>query len=255
MAPNLCQTNRTADQWEVRLVEAAAARLTASLPKKSTREIVEDLLSRLRKKRERRESTGGNHWESYCPSYLERLVTKFRVGDPLRQVVRFIVVNHDSAVEFASRITRDAYLAETAVSQTYIELLKGQTTVTLFYHSLKMNARDLLRRRATERQRNDSLDTMVSAARATRALASEPVDPDAAEEIDFPSTRLEDQDPLEILLAKEEHRETNDEIEYAVRNVRCRGNRWILQTEWWKESGLATLAKRQRGSDFGGSCE
>ncbi|MDE2141182.1 MAG: hypothetical protein KGJ84_02055 [Elusimicrobia bacterium] len=237
---------------EAVLAQEAASKLAASLPAKPASEIVEDLLERLQRRRLLRDASGLNHWESYCPSYLETLVRRFQTGDPLRQIVRFIVVNHASAVEFATRITCDADLAETAVSKTYIELLKGKTTVTRFYHALKMNCRDLLRRRAREQKRFESLDGLMSAAQAARAN-SLGCDSDAVDDIDFPSPRLEDQDPLDILIAREEGRERSAELERAIRDVRrTRDNRRILDADWWKESALSVWEQADWDSRQGG---
>ncbi len=244
---------------EASLAQQAASKLAASLPHKPASEIVEDLIARLQRKRSSRDAAGLNHWESYGPAYLEKLVKRFQIADPLRQIVGFIVVNHDSAVEFAARVTCDADLAETAVSRTYIELLNGDTTVTLFYRALKMNARDLLKARAREFKRFESLDALVSAARADHALAVDSDTSNACEDIDFPSRRLEDQDPLDILIARQderqEQRELADEMAYALRVVRCEGNRWILKKDWWKESAIGRAEKKRRRTELRGSVE
>ncbi len=240
---------------EVVLARSAAAQLAAGLPYKSPQEIVEDLLQRLGNKRTMRDRKGLNHWEQYCPQYLERLVARHKVGEPLRQVVRFIIVNHSSAVEFGTRITCDADMAQTAVSRTYIELLKGGTTITLFYHALKMNARNLLRGRKRELKRYESLDGLVSSARADHALATDSDTSEALEGINFPSPRMEDQDPMEILLARQDQRELADEMDYALRVVRCEGNRWITKKDWWKNSTIGQWEKRHRRTELGGSGE
>lgn len=246
MVPNIGQTNQD-PAVEVGLARTAASQLAASLPHKSPQQIVEDLLARLQKRRARRERKGANHWEAYCPRYLEKVVSRFQVGEPLRQIVRFIVVNHSSAVEFARRIARDSDLAEEAVSQTYIELLRGRTTVPLFYRALKMNTRNLLARRATELRRAESLDGFLSAAGARRAQSAEESIREGSEEIDFPSHRLEDQDPLDILIARQEQAELSDELEYAIRVVRYPGNRETLKRKWWKKSAIGQLEKRIHG--------
>ncbi len=238
---------------EAVLAQEAASKLAASLPHKPASEVVEDLLARLARRRRLRDASGLNHWESYCPSYLEKLVRRFQTGDPLRQIIRFIVVNHASAVEFATRITCDADLAESAVSRTYIELLKGGTTITLFYHALKMNARNLLEARARELKRFEPLEGLTSA--ATPMPAPDEPGSETPEAADFSSPRLEDQDPMDILIARQEQRERIDELDYALRAVRCRGSRWIRQQKWWRESTLCALEKRLAGSDFAGSAE
>lgn len=248
-------------QEESRLVHEAtraknaAAQLAASLPHKSPYEIVEDLLHRLRSKRAMREKKGLNHWEKYYPRYLERLAAKHRVGEPLRQMVRFIVLNHDQAVEFARRISRDSDLAEDAVSQTYIELLRGRTTVPLYYRALKMNARDLMKCRARELRRFESFDGFVSAAKPGKFSFSDEIALDSQEEGDLVSGRLDDQNPEDILIAQEEARERSDELDYALVAARYRANRWILRTKWWRESAIGEWEKRHLGGDLGGHVE
>lgn len=231
MAPEITQVRKevVADSWAVSPAKQAAAEIARNLPEKSTEQIVNALLARLRKKRKK--------------------------GDCLRQIKRFIIVNHGSAVEFARRITRDLSLAEAAVSDTYLELLNGRTTVSLFYRALKMNARDLLEKRAAELRSSESLEGLISSAMTQKALSTDETQPQSLDEMDFPSPRLEDRDPLDILIARKEQGEYSDELEYAIRNVRCRGNRWILQTKWWKKSALAEWEKRQLGSDLEGSPE
>jgi len=229
---------------EVALAASAAAQLAAALPNKSPQEIVEDLLHRLGHRRTLRDRKGLNHWAEYCPRYLDRLVARHRTGDFLREAVRFIIVNHDSAVEFATRITCDADMAETAVSQTYVELLKRRTKVKFFYHALKMNARDLLQARGREMQRFDSLDGLLSAAARRQNLSAAETQSDYSEAIDFTSTRLDDQDPLDVLIARQERQERSDELERAIRDVRrTRDNRRILDADWWKESALSEWEK------------
>lgn len=170
------------------------------------------------------------------------------------KVTAYLAANIEGLRQLAWRVTRDAGLAEQAVAQTALELWAGRTREAVCYRALKMNARNLLEKRATNRRREESLEACVSEPSAKSNGADE-YSTDAGEAVDFPSPRLEDQDPLDILIARQEQAETNDELEYAVRNVRRRGNRWILQTEWWKGSALSALAKGLGGSDFGGSPE
>lgn len=261
MAPSITQESSTVGtKLEASIAAEAAEKLASSLPDKPIPQIVEDLLTRLRQKRELREKRGLNHWESFCPNYLEKLVTRFRVGDPLRQIVRFIVVNHSSAVEFATRITCDGDMAETAASRTYIELLKGRTTVGLFYRALKMNARNLLRGRARELKRLESLDGLLAAPAARQKLSSDEQSFDYSEAIDFSSMRLEDRDPADVLIARAELQDYSDEIGRAIREVRrTRDNRRILDADWWQESALCAWEradwKRRQGGKNEGSGE
>jgi len=245
MAPNVGQSVQDVAGNEV------AAWLAENLPQNSPKSIVDGVLGRLQRKKTQRESKGLNHWEEYGPKYLQRLL---RRSEPIRRAHRltaFIASNHGEAVEFARRITGNLALAEEAVSRTYLEFLSGRTDEARFYHALKMNARNLLESRDRGHRRSESLESLTASVSARRFLSGD----DTPATVDFPSSRLEDQDPLDILIEREEQRERNDELEHALRVVNCRGNRWILRRKWWQESALRGLANETPGTDFRGSAE
>jgi hypothetical protein len=61
---------------------------------------------------------------------------------------------------------------------------------------------------------------------------------------DFASSRLDDQDPLNVLIAKAERQERSDELERAIRDVRrTRDNLRIRDADWWIESALSEWEK------------
>lgn len=193
---------------EARLIRAAIVQLPALEPDQAPRSIVETLLGRIRP-----------------PRRAAR-----------RPLMDFMAANYRAALRFAEEVTQDEELAEDSVSQTFLELLTGRTTTRQFYRALKMNARDVLEKRATERRRTESLEGTVLVGRSPHHEVVGDNDP-----LDFSSPHPDDQDPLEILLGQEEGRQTSDELEYAVRVVGCRKNRWIKRKEWWKSAGLAEL--------------
>jgi hypothetical protein len=155
----------------------------------------------------------------------------------LRQIVRFFVLNHSSAVEFANRITCDRYLAETVVSQTYIELLQGRTTIALFYHALKMNARDALRLQQIERGRFESLDHMVAEDSSRKSAGYDSLG--ESERADFQSHRWDDQDPIDVLIQREDRAELDQMVQTTLKDPRWR---YIKRLKW--ASPLAACAKK-----------
>lgn len=227
---------------EIRLARTAISRLGPGFTRKLRQNLICDLLGRLSSEKEQRRARNLNLREEYTPARISALAEQLlaKRGEKIRA---YLKANWKRLNEMAWRITRDIDLADWAVAQTAWELWEGRTNEDVCYRALKMNARDLLGTRAAGLRRFESLDGMLSAAAAR------------GEDIDFPSHRLDDQDPLDILLAKEEQKEADSELEYAIGNVRCRENRWILQRKWWKSSGFAQWEKRLLGSDFGGSPE
>lgn len=232
-----------ADQTrEIRLARTAISRLTPGFTRKSRQILICDLLGRLSVEKERRRARNLNHWEVYAPARIPALAEEL-LAERGAKITAYLKAHWKPLNELAWRVTRDISLADQAVARTAWEFWEGRTDEEVCYRALKMNARDLLGKRATKLRRSVSLDGMLSTAAAR------------GEDLDFPSHRFDDQDPLEILLAREEQRETDDELEYALRNVRRRGNRWVLEKEWWKKSAFAELEWRRHGSDSGGSPE
>lgn len=211
------------------LAEKAASFLAHNLPEKSRAQVVEELLSRMREEKAIRDSCGLNHWEEHGPEFLARLVTTRNATH--RQVVGdFIAARHEEAMQFAFRITGNHDLAEKVLGQTYVELLEGRATLPFFFHALKLNARNALEKQANERSRFESLDSMVSRRRGDS-------DPDGESETqEFVSPHAEDQDPLEVLIQREEAATTQREIGEA-RLIAENDRRfwWIRQQKWARE--------------------
>jgi len=115
-----------------------------------------------------------------------------------------------------------------------------------------MNARDLLEKHGTEARRFETLDGIASSVWMSRSLTPDLSADDEEGGIDFPSPHLDDQDPLDVLIARQEQRETNDELDYSLRVVRYEGNRWATKKKWWKTSAIAKLERQLRGPISGG---
>jgi len=233
---------------DVRLAEKAAESL--KLPGKTPKQIVNDLLGRLKRLKHRRDLRGLNHWSSYSNVYVRELVERHEVRRQMR-IADFIATRHTEVLARALTITRNRENAERVVARTYLEWVQGRTEEKFLHRALKMNARDLLGKRATELRRYESMDGLASAPGTVRLSTSAALE--FQEGIDFTSQRLEDQDPLDILIARDEQREFNDEMEYALRVVRCRGNREVLKRKWWQESAIGEWEKKQHGLLRGGN--
>jgi len=211
------------------LAEKAASFLPHSLPEQSRAQVVEELLSRMREEKTLRDACGLNHWEEHGPEFLARLVTarnaahRGAVGD-------FIAARHEEAMQFAFRITGSQDLAEKVLGQTYVELLEGRTTMPFFFRALKLNARNGLEKQANERNRFESLDSVLSWHRGG-------CDPERETEAqEFVSPHADDQDPLEVLIQREEAATVQREIGEA-RQIAENDRRfwWIRQQKWARE--------------------
>ena len=203
-----------------KLAEESAAYLAVSSPKKNHEQLVDEMLACLRERRLARENLGLNHWEEYAPRFAQLLVDRKR-KTPLAAISAFIGSDHEIVLEYAWRITRNWDLAERAVAETYVELLRGKTTLEHFYHALKMNSRDMLCLASIQRKRSESLESMLSK-RPKEDEESEPV-------ADLPSPRGDDQDPMEILIRQEEEAERERLLQEAYKDPRWR---YIKRRDW-----------------------
>lgn len=232
-----------ADQtWEIRLARTAVSRLAPGFNRKLRQSLICDLLGRLATERKQRAAQNLNHWEEHAPTRITALAEQL-LAERGEKTAAYLTANWDRLNDLGWRVTRDVDLADQAVTRTAWELWEGHTEEDVCYRALKMNARNLLRDRSTDLRRAMSVEGLQTAAAAR------------GEDLDLPSHRLEDQDPLEILLAREAQQETNDELEHAIHSVGFRENRWVMRKKWWKASGLADLQKQLPGTDFGGSRE
>lgn len=227
---------------EIRLARIAVTRLDPGFTQALRQSLICELLGRLAVEKKHREALNLNHWKEYAKTRIRSLAEELRADRALK-VAAFVEANRKRWTALARRVTRNAPLADQAVTQTAWELWEGRTREEVSSRALVMNARDLLDGCHAESRRLVSLEGMVSAAWARGQVQ------------DFPSARPDDQDPLAVLLAREEQRETNDEFTYALDNVGRPGNRSLRNKKWWKTSALSALERAMRGTKNGGSPE
>lgn len=227
---------------EIRLARTAISRLAPGFTRELRQSLICELLGRLSADKSRRQARNLNHWDDYAKTRT-RTLAEMLLAERAERITAHVKETWDRWDELAWRVTRSATLVDQAIAKTTWELWEGRTHEEVSSRALLMNARDLLESRRTGSRRSESLDSMLAAAAGR------------GESLDFPSHRLDDKDPLDILIARAEQKETDDELTYAIQNVRRSGNWWILQTKWWQSSGLAELERKLRTSDFGGSPE
>lgn len=253
MAPEISHVSQEAvsESWEIQLAKSAVAQIGPDLSQEIQGELAQEVLKRLFADKIRRRIRNLDHWNDYAPSRVSRLAADIMEQRNSR-IAAYLKSQRKDIQELAWRITRNWDLAEKAITQTCIELWEGRTREDVFLRALKMNGRDLLEKRATELRHACSLKCLLAATGTRKVQTSEPSLQESRDAIDVLSHRPEDQDPLDILIARQEQLECCDELEYALRNVRRPGNRWVLQKQWWKKSALAECGKCRFGSDSGG---
>jgi DNA-directed RNA polymerase specialized sigma24 family protein len=115
----------------------------------------------------------------------------------------FYNANHSKAVVFAKLFLGDEDEAKDAVAHTYLKLLTGKTPQNRFFRALKQTCFDRLRR-----LRREGVDT----------VAIEPI-----------SEKLDDQDPLEILVRREDQERFDRMVKTAFNDPRwrfCKRKKW-----------------------------
>ena len=228
---------------DLELARRAATLLTSHLPEKTREQITVDVLGRLETEKLARELKGLNHWTEHAPKALDSILKKIRLEAAARREVLtvFYKVNHGGALAFACAALRDQDEAEDAVSQTYVELLGGKTTPGHFFRALKNNILDRQRNRGRE------LEKFVPAGEVFEPGLAQG-DEFEENEVSFepPSTRFEDQDPLDILIAREDQEENRRLIEKAKQIAQQeRKFCWIGQKQWGQELGISTARVRR----------
>jgi DNA-directed RNA polymerase specialized sigma24 family protein len=146
------------------------------------------------------------------------------------KVERAFRTDHKTFVARAAAIIGNPIDAEDAASQTYLEMLREKTDPTKHgYRALRFNALDLRRRNNREARRGDSIERFVSPASLSLeecAWGSEGVNGLVLEPI---SDKMDDRDPLDILIAREDEREHRAEVRKAMRHPDWRfakRNKW-----------------------------
>ncbi|MBI5239118.1 MAG: hypothetical protein HY926_01465 [Elusimicrobia bacterium] len=140
----------------------------------------------------------------------------------------FYAANHSKALVIALAALKDRCEAEDAVAQTYVELLKGRTRPACFFHALRCNILDRKRRLRREQSLFEPADLAFDSRNASGEdrLAGGDSEEFAAEPA---SPQPEDQDPLAILVQREEAAARLAMVERAMADPRWRyvkGRKW-----------------------------
>ncbi len=118
--------------------------------------------------------------------------------------------------------------AEEIVGATFLELLEGRTAVGHFYRALWANLVNRWEKVQREGASFVSIEKVAMSAGASgSAEAESEAGGDAVE--DFSSCRLDDRDPLDILIAREEREKSRRMVEDAMKDPRWR---YIKRRDW-----------------------
>lgn len=218
---------------DVQLVRRAAALIGSLEPRSKPELVVTELLAQLACEKVSRESRGLNHWDVHAPKFLGAAVRRSRLERRRRhqEAEAFYKAKRREALRFARVIVGDSPAAEAVTAETYRELLEGGTTSSLFFSALVGNARNYLEGQA---KRNETFQPFEASGESAGddvvRFSHEPV-----------SHHFEDQDPLEILIAREDQEERDRQIEAARRIAQTDWRYcWIGQKKWGKELGIST---------------
>jgi hypothetical protein len=228
---------------DVALAHRAAALLTFLQPRKTAELVVPALLDQLKNEKIDRESRGLNHWDKYAPQFLSGLVWQVRREKRLRyqEAEAFFKAKHREALRCALAIVGNFAAAEAVVSDTYRELLMGSATIAGFFAALVCNARNYLESDACRRDKFVPQDDAFS----RRNSGSDNADGDdqVGFEIEPMSHRRDDQDPLNILIAREDDETRRREIETAKTIARgCRKYRWVRAKHWSQDLDIRPVS-------------
>lgn len=118
--------------------------------------------------------------------------------------------------------------AEEIVGETFLELTEGRTAVGHFYRALWANVVNRWEKAQREGASFVSIEKVVMSAGASGSAAGESEGGSDAVE-DFASFRPDDQDPLDILIAREDRAEARSMVEAAMQDPRWR---YIKRRDW-----------------------
>ena len=146
----------------------------------------------------------------------------------LRSLGDFHKASYSKAMVFAYAALKDRREAEDVVAETYVEFLKGRTTGEHFFRALKANIVDRQRRLTRERRVFEASENVLEPGQASgedgaAGCESEEFSPEPV------SLRPEDQDPLEILIQREEAEARQAMVGRAMADPRWR---YIKRKKW-----------------------
>ena len=228
---------------ESELIRRVAKLLVRIQPHKKTKKVVIDLRNRLETERREREAAGLNHWSEHAPHFLASVVQQARAERLRRhaEAAELRRTKHAQIVRVAALIVGDVSAAEAVASETYRELMLGIATLPGFFQALICNARNYL---AADLYREGRFVSLEDAFLPAFAGVGEP-DVDGGECISTEpaSLRSNDQDPLDILIAREDAVEREQLVQKAKEIARWnRDFRWIRAKDWAKDLGIMAVA-------------
>ena len=212
---------------DVELSHRTAALLAAVQPRLDSEQIVHELLDQLKAEKLSREACGLNHWSEHAPKFLSGIVRQARREKQRRylEAEAFYMARHSEVLRFARAIVKDGSGAETVASDTYRELLEGAATIPGFFTALICNARDYMEGEAYRRGRFVPQDEAFS----SNFTSADNADGDESTSSEPMSYRPEDQDPLDILIARDEEAAHQRRVSAAVSDPRWR---YIKKRGW-----------------------
>jgi len=213
---------------DVELAHRAAALLVRLKPCLDPEKVVHELLRQQRVEKLARESRNLNHWSEHAPKFLALIVRQARL-DRLRRYQEgeaFYKARHREIVQFARVIIGDSASAEIVASDTYRELLEGGATIPGFFTALVCNARDYMEGEAYRRVKFVPQDEAFAPSFGTADTEGGEGEIPSFEPM---SQRLDDQDPLEILIAREEQAAHRRTVVAAKQDPRWR---YIKRRDW-----------------------
>ncbi len=213
---------------EVELAHRAAALLVRLKPCLDPEKVVHEFLRQQRVEKLARESRNLNHWSEHAPKFLALIVRQARL-DRLRryqEAEAFYKARHREIVRFARAVVGDSDAAEIVASDTYRELLEGSISLGGFFAAVVANGRNYLARQSYRRDKFMPLEEAFSPNCIGSDLAG---DEGEAPSFEPMSHRQEDQDPLEILIAREEEAAHRRTVIAAKQDPRWR---YIKRRDW-----------------------
>lgn len=213
---------------DIELSRRAAALLARLKPCLDPEKVAHEMLDRQRAEKLERESRGLNHWDEYAPKFLARLVRQAREERLRRyqEAAAFYKAKHREIVRFARAIVGDSEAAEIVASDTYREVLEGSIPLAGFFTALVGNGRNYLARQSYRRQNFVSLDEAFTPSFGGADMEDEEGEAPSFEPV---SRHLEDQDPLDILIAREEEEARRRLVSAAKEDPRWR---YIKRRDW-----------------------
>jgi hypothetical protein len=214
---------------DAQLAQRTAMLMGSLRPRRRAEQVVAELLDQLKVEKLDRESRGLNHWGEHAPRFLRGLILQARAEKRRRhqEAAGFFKAKRREVLSFARAVVGDTAAAEIVAAETYRELLEGGTTTGQFFMALVANARNYLARQAYQREKVDSLEeAFCPQGGSPEELGGEDGEIEAFEP---PSHRFDDQDPLDILIAREDEAERQILVAAAKQDPRWR---FIKRKKW-----------------------